>query len=191
MHDRTEEVTLLLASAGDGDTRSIEKLWQVIYDELRQLAHSKMSREPAGHTLQPTALVHEAFLRLVRNEDQHWENRRHFFSAAAEAMRRILIDRARKHHSEKRGGGKRRVEFDPDVIDVVTEERSELLLHLEEALQELERLNERQAQIVKLRYFTGLTIEETAKILGVSTATVVQDWRFARAWLKERMAPSG
>jgi RNA polymerase sigma factor (TIGR02999 family) len=127
----------------------------------------------------------------VRNEDQHWENRRHFFSAAAEAMRRILIDRARKHHSEKRGGGKRRVEFDPDVIDVVTEERSELLLHLEEALQELERLNERQAQIVKLRYFTGLTIEETAKILGVSTATVVQDWRFARAWLKERMAPSG
>lgn len=187
-----QHVTQLLALAGDGDSQAAAELLPLVYDELRRLARAKMSQERAGQTLQPTALVHEAYLRLLGpgGEQLRWDNRGHFFGAAALAMRRILVERARAKGRIKRGGedgspGKR-VELTDDALH--TEPNTAELLALDDVLAKLERFDKRKADVVMLRYFAGLSIEETAAALGVSPATVKNDWTFARAWLHRELA---
>lgn len=185
MESRRAEVTRLLSSIRDGSEGAVEELWRVVYEELRELARSKVRREAANATLQPTMLVNEAYMRLVRSESERWENRAHFFGAAAEAMRRVLIDRARQHRAAKRTDGRERVSL--DELDAVAAESADELLALEEALRKFEARNPRQARVVKMRFFAGLTNEEAAEALGVSRGTVVNDWRFAKAWLQREI----
>ena len=175
------DVTQLLEAISDGDSSATDRLLPLVYDELRNLAELRMKNEPPGHTLQATALVHEAYLRLVGNRDEDWDNRGHFFSAAARCMRRILVERARKHARIKHGGGRHRVEFNEELV--VVEAPSEDLIALDEALDGLEALDKRKSDVVMLRYFAGLTVDETARVVGVSPATVKNDWNFAKAWL--------
>lgn len=175
------DATLILAEIEAGDTGASGRLLAVVYDELRQLAARKMAQEPPGHTLQPTALVHEAWLRLVNAEGRKFANQAHFFAAASEAMRRILIDRARRRQAQRHGGRQERVEFEEG--NLVAPEEDEQLLAVDDALEKLEREYPRQAQVVKLRFHCGMTNEETAQVLDVSVATVKNDWVFARAWL--------
>ena len=182
-----ENVTQILNRIESGDPQAANQLLPLVYEELRKLAASRMSRESAGQTLQPTALVHEAFMRLVGNDaGQEWDNRGHFFAAAAEAMRRILIDNARRRNSLKQGGDKARHDIRDDDA-VLNPDDSETLLALDEALTRLAAADPELARMVKLRYFTGLTIEETAKVLGVSPRTTKRNWAYARAWLKREM----
>ena len=182
-----ENVTQILNRIESGDPQAANQLLPLVYEELRKLAASRMSRESAGQTLQPTALVHEAFMRLVGNDaGQEWDNRGHFFAAAAEAMRRILIDNARRRNSLKQGGDKARHDIRDDDA-VLNPDDSETLLALDEALTRLAAADPELARMVKLRYFTGLTIEETAKVLGVSPRTTKRNWAYARAWLKRAM----
>ena len=182
-----ENVTQILNRIESGDPLAANQLLPLVYEELRKLATSRMSRESAGQTLQPTALVHEAFMRLVGNDTgQEWDNRGHFFAAAAEAMRRILIDNARKRNSLKQGGDKARHDIRSEDA-VLNPDDSETLLALDEALTRLAAADPELARMVELRYFTGLTIEETAKVLGVSPRTTKRNWAYARAWLKREM----
>ena len=182
-----ENVTQILNRIESGDPQAANQLLPLVYEELRKLAASRMSRESAGQTLQPTALVHEAFMRLVGNDTgQEWDNRGHFFAAAAEAMRRILIDNARKRNSLKQGGDKARHDIRDDDA-VLNPDDSETLVALDEALTRLAAADPELARMVELRYFTGLTIEETAKVLGVSPRTTKRNWAYARAWLKREM----
>jgi RNA polymerase sigma factor (TIGR02999 family) len=174
-----KEITVDRASAG-----STGDLFPQVYQQLRDLAHAKMSREPSGHTLQTTALVHEVYLRLQK-DGQTWENPRHFFAAAAEAMRRILVERARRHHSLKRGGDRDRVDF--DFIEVGEDSEPMAMLALDEALTELKQFDPRLAEVVMLRYFSGLSIDETAAALETSPRTVKRDWAVARAWLSDKL----
>lgn len=185
MDSAASRVTQLLAGVGlDGG--SSDELVQLVYVELRGLARAWIAREPPGHTLPPTALVHEAYLRLVTDPAVRWENRRHFFGAAAEAMRRILIERARRIASEKHGGARRRVELDENVPrDVALPVEDVLSVH--GVLDELEALDPDMAQVVKLRYFGGLSVEETAEALAQSPRTVNRQWTSARAWLARRL----
>jgi RNA polymerase sigma factor (TIGR02999 family) len=177
------DVTRILSAIEQGDPQAAEQLLPLVYDELRRLAASKMTREAPGQTLQATALVHEAYLRLLGGDHaQQWNNRGHFFGAAAEAMRRILVERARHKHSHKAGGGRRRQEL-PD-IEVDTAGRHLDLLALHEALTKLENQDKRRAELVKLRFFAGLTIAEAAQALGISTSTADNDWAYARSWLR-------
>ncbi len=157
----------------------------LVYDELRALAQSYLNRERPDHTLQATALVHDAYVRLIRQEDVEWKNRAHFFAVAAQAIRRILVDHARGHQRQKRGGGRERVRLDEDVA--VLDERDIDLIALDEALEKLAHLRERQARIVELRFFGGLELKEVAEFLGVSPRTVTGDWQMARAWLRREM----
>lgn len=180
-----ERVTLLLAQLKDGARECADALLAVVYDELRVLARAKMAHENPGLTLQPTALVHEAYLRLVKEEGAEWQNRAHFFSAAAEAMRRILVERARRVRRLKHGGEHQRVAF--DSIDAPAETRSVDVIALDEALERFEQLDPRRAEVVKLRYFVGLSVEEAAETLNVSPRTVNTDWNLARAWLKREI----
>jgi RNA polymerase sigma factor (TIGR02999 family) len=175
------EATLLLTAVEQGDPKAAEKLLDLLYEELRQLAASKMAREAPSQTLQPTALVHEAWLRLVGSQNPKFENRAHFFSAAAEAMRRILIDRARRKLRIRHGGGLERVSLDGQ--DLAAPGDDEQLLAVHEALNNLAKDHPVQAEVVKLRYFVGMTTEETAEILGISVATVKNYWTFARTWI--------
>jgi RNA polymerase sigma factor (TIGR02999 family) len=175
------DITRLLNAAGTGDRVASEELVPLVYQELRAMAHAQMDGERAGQTLQPTALVHEAYLRLVGSAEVQWEGRAHFFGAAARAMRRILVERARHRGRIKRGGGKQRVEL-PDEVPAA-EPTSTDLLALDEVLDSLEGCDKRKYDVVMLRYFAGLTIDETAAALSVSPATVRNDWTFARAWL--------
>lgn len=185
------EVTRILSEIEHGDPAAAEQLLPLVYDELRRLAAQKLAHESPGQTLQATALVHEAYLRLVEgNEDQKWDNRRHFFAAAAEAMRRILIERARQKQTLKRGGEYERVELDaaaPAVLPIACDD----LLGLDEAIKKLEKRDPRKAELVKLRFFAGLTTAEAAKSLGVSVATAENDWTYARCWLKLEMSGGG
>ncbi len=181
-----ESLTQLLHKAANGDSRAANDVLPLVYDAMRQLARRKMASEGPGHTLQPTALVHEAYLRLVRDTDASWKNRRHFFAAASEAMRRILIERARRVHRIKHGGHLQRVPLDEQAIE--QDMPSERLLALDEALSRFEVLYPRKASVVKLRYFVGMSQEETAQTLEVSLATVKLDWSFARAWLGKETA---
>ena len=176
------DVTQILAAIEGGDPRAAEQLLPLVYSELRKLAAQKMAQENPGQTLQATALVHEAYLRLVgADKVQLWNSRGHFFAAAAEAMRRILIESARRHRSQKRGGDWRRVDL--DAACSVMEPAAEELLVLDEALSKLAAAHPEKADLVKLRYFAGLTLDEAAKLLGISCATAKRHWAFARAWL--------
>lgn len=179
-----DEVTVLLNASAKGDSGAQAELYKVIYGQLRHLARSQMRKERAGHTLQPTALVNEAFLRLTGGA-RDWENRKHFFLSAAQAMRRVLIDHSRARKTSKRGSGSLHVslmEHDALVNDVDVD-----LLDLEQAVSDLEKIAPRLARIVELRYFAGFSIEETADALDASATTVKRDWAYARAWLIDRM----
>jgi RNA polymerase sigma factor (TIGR02999 family) len=176
------DVTRILAGIERGDPRAPEQLLPLVYDELRTLAAQKMAQENPGLTLQATALVHEAYLRLVdREEAQDWDNRGHFFAAAAEAMRRILVDSARRRRAQKRGGDHERIRLS-EIHGPSGEEQVDLLA-LDDALKKLEELHPDKAQVIKLRFFAGCTLEETAEILGISRATAQRTWAYARAWL--------
>lgn len=187
------EVSQILNQIESGDPDAGSQLLPLVYHELRRLASQKMSREKASHTLQPTALVHEAFLRLVGSDpgqhDTSWDGRAHFFAAAAEAMRRILIESARRRNAEKRGGGRSPAELSPDDASVEPLDL-ETLLSLDEALIKLERVDAELAKLVQLRYFTGLTVDQTAQMLQVSPRTVKRNWAYARAWLQREMQTS-
>jgi RNA polymerase sigma factor (TIGR02999 family) len=176
------EVTLLLDAAAAGDCKAAAELLPLVYDELRKLAALRMAAEAPGHTLQPTALVHEAYLRLVGHGDENrWDGRGHFFAAAAEAMRRILIEAARRAHGPEQGGDLTRRDLDPDQPE--RPGPSPRLLDLDEALDRLAAIDPRAAEVVKLRFFAGLTVPETAAALGISPRTADNDWAYARAWL--------
>lgn len=175
------EVTRILNAIDPGDPAATERLLQIVYDELRRLAAHKLAAEVPGQTLQPTALVHEAYLRLVGNEDARWENRGHFFAAAAEAMRRILIDRARSKGRLRHGGGRQRIDL--DKVEAAVDAPADELLALDEALNKLEAEDSPKAELVKLRFFGGLTSQQAADALGISKATADRHWAFARAWL--------
>lgn len=180
------EVTRLLDRAKRGEPAAVERLLPLIYDELKSVARGFMRGERPGHTLQPTALVHEAYMRLVDVDKMDWQGRAHFVAMAARLMRRVLIDHARRRRAEKRGGNAVRVEFD-EGFPAVADGRLEELLALEEAISRLAELDPRQAQAVELRYFGGLSVEETAAVLGVSAKTVKRDWAVARAWLQAEL----
>lgn len=179
------EVTRILGELERGDRKDAADLLPLVYDELRRLAAHKMANELPGQTLQPTALVHEAWLRLTGNQDTGWDGRAHFFSAAAEAMRRILIDRARRRHAQKHGGGQQRLDI--QEIELPADIRDDNLLELDEALQKFAALDPQKAELVKLRYFVGLTISDAAKALDISDATAKRHWAYARAWLYNEM----
>jgi RNA polymerase sigma factor (TIGR02999 family) len=190
--DLSPQVTQLINLASGGDSRAAEELLPLVYDELRRLARARMAGEPAGgagQTLQPTALVHEAYMRLLgpQGEQLRWDGRAHFFGAAARAMRRILVERARSRKRLKRGGGAGRVPLDENAVAASTDDAGDDLLALESALDKLEALDRRKAEVVMLRYYAGLSIEQTAAALDVSPATVKNDWTFARAWLNREM----
>jgi RNA polymerase sigma factor (TIGR02999 family) len=178
----TAAITQWLIAWSDGRRDALDQLMPLVYKDLRRLAAGYMRREPAGRTLQPTALVHEAFLRLVDQRQVQWRNRAHFFGIAAGMMRRILVDRARRRLAEKRGGGLERVTLVDDQI--AADPRGVDVLGLHESLERLAVFDPQQERIVELRYFGGLTIEETAEVLGISAATVVREWMIAKAWLR-------
>ena len=176
------ELTQILNAAAAGDSHAADQLLPMVYDELRKLAARRMADESPGRTLQPTALVHEAYLRLVDVEDaQRWNGRGHFFAAAAEAMRRILVEQARRRGSEKRGGDWRRVDF--EELDVETSVSPGQLVALDEALERLVALDRLAGELVKLRYFAGLALPDAAAVLDISPATAYRHWAYARAWL--------
>src|SRR5262245_61453826 len=179
------EVTLILSAIEQGDPQAAEQLLPLVYDQLRKLAERKLAREAPGQTLQARALVHEAYLRLVGAHDPGWNSRGHFYAAAAEAMRRILVEGARRKSSLKAGGERRRVELS-DVEPVVEGPRVDLIA-LDEALHQLEAKDRRKAELVKLRYFAGLTNEQAAQALGISASTADNDWAYARSWLRLAM----
>lgn len=180
----TEEVTTLLSQINAGDGDAPEKLLPLVYDDLRKLARAYFANEKTDHTLQATALVHEAYIRLVNWENVDWQNRAHFFAVAAEVMRKILIDHARKKNAQKRSGGQK-ILLD-DAISFAKEKELDLV-KLDEALQTLEKLDKRQAKIVELRFFGGLSIEETAYVLKISETTVKREWTFAKAWFQREL----
>jgi RNA polymerase sigma factor (TIGR02999 family) len=183
---RNSDVTRLLADWSKGDRRALDELLPLVYEELRHLANAYLRRERDGHTLQSTALVHEAFLRLVNQRDVQWHGRAHFFGIAAQMIRRILVDHARAQRAAKRGAGAVRLELDEALA--VSEQRDLDLIALDEALERLAMMDERQSRIVELRFFAGLSVEDTADVMGISTATVKREWSSARAWLFREIA---
>jgi|SRR5579872_4526479 len=189
MKGESERATELLEAAEAGDEGAAERLLPLVYNELRRLAAAKLAQEAPGQTLQPTALVHEAWLRLIGPGNNHWNSRGHFFGAAAEAMRRILIDRARKRHRQRHGHGLVRVDLSQLDIAITTDD--DLLLRVNEALEKLEAEAPDRAQLVKLRFFTGLSITEAAEAMGVAPATANRHWAFARAWLLAELQKDG
>ncbi|MFL6465257.1 MAG: sigma-70 family RNA polymerase sigma factor [Bryobacteraceae bacterium] len=185
MAENLQQVTVLLAKWGQGDREALDALTPLVYNELRKLAKSYLRRERAGHTLEGTALVHEAYLRLIDQREVQWRNRNHFFALAAELIRRILVDHARAKIAAKRGGNNVKLSLDESITPV--DEKDLDLLALNDALDALTRADPQQSRIVELRYFAGLTIEETADVLQISTATVKRDWVMAKAFLKREM----
>lgn len=181
MTSKSQEVSQLLRAWGDGDQTALDHLMPLVYDELRRMARRYMNQQPTNHTLQTTALIHEAYLRLVGQEEPAWENRAHFFGVAAQAMRHVLVDYARARHAAKRGGAARLVSLEEAAF--VSAERAAELIALDDALAELAQLAPRQSQVVELRYFGGLSVAETAEVLRISTDTVTRDWQQAKAWL--------
>lgn len=182
----TNEVTQLLLAWGNGDRDALDRLMPLVYAELRRLAGYYLVGERRGHTLQATALVNEAYLQLVDSGTREWQNRAHFFGVAAQMMRRVLVDHARSRNSLKRGGGAQQVTFDEGAI--VSHERVAEIVALDDALSALAAFDERKSRIVELRFFGGLSIEETATVLQVSPGTVMRDWTLAKAWLQREMS---
>jgi RNA polymerase sigma factor (TIGR02999 family) len=185
------EVTRILAAIERGDVRAVDELFPLVYQELRQLAAQRLGKELPGQTLQATALVHEAYLRLVGSENQNWTGRGHFFAAAAEAMHRILIDNARRKKSLKHGGGHKRIELDEAVTASDDKTSPDDLIALDEALEKLSKKDKVKADLVKLRYFAGLTGEQAAEVLGISHNTADQYWAYARVWLRLEITKGG
>jgi RNA polymerase sigma factor (TIGR02999 family) len=181
-------VTQLLDRWNHGDREALDKLMPLIYDELRKMARRYMGQQNPGHTLQTTALIHEAYLRMVKQKDKHFENRAHFFGVAAQAMRHILVDYARARQTAKRGGGARPISLEEAAL--VTQERAAELVAFDDALKDLEKLSKRQSRIVELRYFGGLSVEETATVMEVSSDTVMRDWSMAKTWLHRALQSS-
>ncbi len=187
MNQPQKDVTVLLKAVSAGEENAPDKLLEVVYDDLRRLAAAYMQNERSDHTLQATALVHEAFIRLVDWKNVSWQNRAHFFAVAAEVMRKILIDHARKRAAQKRDGGQK-ILLDEAIS--FSKEKELDLLALEEVLSALEKIDKRQAKIVELRFFGGLSIEETAYVLNVSDTTVKREWTFAKAWFQRELTRS-
>ena len=179
-------VTELLLAWGSGDQAALDKLIPLVYDELRRLAKRYLRRERPNHTLQPTALVHEAYFRLVGTTNIHWQNRAHFFGAAAQMMRRILVDHAREQQAAKRGGGECKVTLNEEVA--FAHERDVNVLALDDALNRLAEIDPQKCRIVELRFFSGLSVDETAEALGISEATVTRQWRTVKAWLHRQIS---
>jgi RNA polymerase sigma-70 factor (ECF subfamily) len=182
------EITQLLAEWSEGNQAALDKLYPLVYNELRRLAHGYLRRERKGHTLQTTALINEAYLRLVDQKHVHWANRSHFFGISAQIMRRILIDHARRYDYSKRGGGARRISLNEGAV--VAKQRARELLMLDEALDSLAKIDPRRSQVVELRYFGGLNNVEIAEVLKISENTVTRDWNMARAWLYQELSGS-
>lgn len=185
-HDQSEQTSTLLEAISGGDRQAADRLMSLLYDEFRRLAADYLNRERAQHTLQPTALVHEAFLRMVNQRNVNWQGRSHFFAIGAQAMRRILVDHARQKKREKHGGGRQRIELAEGMT--ISKERDEDLLAIDDALEELANIDPRQAKIVELRFFGGLTVAEVAEVLGVSKRTVESEWTMVRAWLRRELS---
>jgi len=179
------DLTRILQAMESGEARAADQLLPLVYEELRKLATAKMAHESPNQTLQPTALVHEAWLRLTGDENVKWEGRGHFFGAAAEAMRRILIDNARRKQALRHGGGQQRIDI--DEVEIAAFAKADELLAMNEALEKFAALDRQKAELVKLRYFVGLTIEEAAQVLGVSAPTAKRWWTYARAWLYQKI----
>ena len=190
MTERTHQhqITQLLAEWSDGNQSALDELYPLVYEELHRLARRYMSRERKGHTLQTTALINEAYVRLVDQKNVHWANRSHFFAISAQIMRRILIDHARRHAYAKRGGGAQQVSL--EEVAVVAREQSAEIIRLDEALKILAKMDPRRCHVVELRYFGGLSNEEIAGVLKVSENTVTRDWNLARAWLHQQLTGS-
>jgi len=184
--DPRANVTQLLKMAGEGDSRATDELLPLVYEELRRMARAQLVGDAMAVTIQPTVLVHEAYLRLVGDGDVSWNNRAHFFGAAAQAMRRILVERARHRGRQKRGGGQKRIEMDDALL--ATEPEAETMLALDDALKKLEAYDPVKGQIVMLRFFTGLTNEQTAQAMGKSATWVKEEWAYARTWLHRELA---
>jgi RNA polymerase sigma factor (TIGR02999 family) len=178
-------VTRLLRRWSEGDQQALDELMPLVYDELRQVARQRLRHEHPGHTLQPTALVHEAYLKLVDQRRTRWQNRAHFFAVAAQLIRRILVDHARRHAASKRGGGAGALTLEATLEPAVERELS--VVALDDTLSRLAALDPRQARLVELRFFGGLDVEETAEVLGISSATVKREWRTAKAWLHREL----
>jgi len=177
------EITLWLREWSDGKQEALEMLMPVVYAELHRQAVNYLRRERIGHTLQATALINEAYVKLIEQRSVNWQNRAHFFGIASQAMRRILVDHAKSRHRDKRGGNAENVPLEAAEFAIAANEASMDLVALDEALTRLSKMDERQSRIVELRFFSGLSVEETAEVLGVSPATVKNDWRTAKAWL--------
>lgn len=180
-----QEVTQLLIQWGEGNQAALDHLMPLVYGELRRMARRYMGMQPRGHTLQATALIHEAYVRLTGDSERQWANRAHFFGVAAKSMRHILVDHARAHSTAKRGGPSAALPLEDAAV--VSGERREEIIALDDALRDLAKLNPRQSEVVELRYFGGLTVEETAEALHVSPDTVLRDWRAAKAWLYKEL----
>jgi len=186
MSPSPEEISELLAAWSNGERAALDQLMPLVYDELRRIAHRYLGRERAGHTLQTTALVNEAYLKLFNEREMRWQNRAHFFAVAAQLMRMILVDYARSRNYIKRGGGAQRVSFDEALA--VSQERAGELIALDEALKTLAEIDERKSRVAELRFFGGLSVEETAEVLKVSPVTVMREWRLAKAWLHRELS---
>ncbi len=178
----SHDITQMLIDLTGGDEQVVDRLLPHLYDELKKLAGSYLRKERADHTLQPTALVHEAYMKLIDQRQVRWQNRAHFFGIAAQVMRRILLDHARKHLAEKRGGDAEKLPLEEEIL-VVSHGRSAELVALDDTLAELAKIDPQKAKIVELRYFGGLSIEETAEVMGVSVPTINRQWKMAKAWL--------
>lgn len=186
MQNIEKNITLLLESCSNGNKNAVNELLPIVYNELRKISSKYLHDEYRNHTLQTTELVHEAYIKLVGGQEINWQNRAHFFGIAANSMRQILVDYARKRNSQKRGEGKTHVSLD-DAEDMIFSSEEDIIA-LDEALKKLEAIEERSSKIVELRYFSGLTIEETANVLNISPATAKRDWNFAKAWLYREIA---
>ena len=183
----SQQLTQMLIQLSEGNAQMVDDILPLIYDELRRLAGNYLRRERSDHTLQPTALVHEAYIKLIDQTQVKWQNRAHFFGIAANIMRRILVDYARQHKAEKRGGAAEKMPLEEEIL-IVSEGKSAELLALDEALENLAKFDPQKSKIVELRYFGGLSVEETAEVLGVSEITVKRHWRMAKAWLYGQLA---
>ncbi len=182
----SKDVTKLLEAWSDGKQEALGELMPLVYDELHRMAKRYMSSQPSGHTLQTTALIHEAYLKLADQKEKRWQNRAHFFAVAAQAMRHILVDHARTRQSEKRGGAAQMISLEEAAI--VSAERASEIVALDDALKSLSAADERKGRVVELRYFGGLSVEETAEVLKISPETVMRDWRFAKTWLLRELS---